>query len=92
MTQDEKVVRNVIENLRSRAQSLRWGALITFGLILVALAGGILLFIFAGTITSDLDQLAFGIAYTPETPSPSPSLSLSPSPTSPTYMVDHFGE
>ena len=58
MTEDEQVVQMVIQILRDRAQSLRQGAWITFGLILVALAGGLLLFIFAGTITSGLDKFA----------------------------------
>jgi hypothetical protein len=71
MTQDEKVVQKVIQILCDRAGTLRRGALITFGLILLALISGLLLFIFAGTITT-------GVKFT-FTKSPTLSGTLPPS-------------
>jgi predicted PurR-regulated permease PerM len=47
----KELVQSLIDKLRERAHRLRIGAALTFALILLALAGGLFLFVYAGQIS-----------------------------------------
>jgi hypothetical protein len=101
MKQEEKAVNEVIEILRKRAEALRNGAEGTFVLILLALAGGILLFIFAANITGKVGDTAAVRPHTntpsgpPTLPGTPPQSADSPAPQNPKETAahaEHIGE